>query len=915
MDARLMAGLVVVVCLDSWACNRDDKFDFDGDGVVDAEDCEPQDETIYDGADDPYGDGIDQDCDNCPEDAPEWAGDGVDEDCDGYPADDNLDPVYAHLADCNDHDHGIFPGAPEIPNDGIDQDCNETDCEDGDGDGFCQGIGDCDDADDTIYLGAEELPDCTDNNCDGRIDEGTATADDDYDGACEGLDLGQGIQCCDGSVDTGDCDDGDPALNLWDLDGDGVTTCGPDGVAGSGDEDCDDGDDDRWPQNPETCDGKDNDCDGAPDADEVDGDGDGWMECDGDCEDSDPALNLADDDLDGYSSCDGDCDDSDPSLSPADIDQDGYSTCDGDCNDVDPEVHPAAVEVCDLIDNNCDGDTTGFDPTDLDLDGDAACSDCDDTDPLLNTLDQDGDLLTSCGGDCNDNNAAINDGATDLVGDGTDNNCDGMDGTDADGDGYASTLSGGDDCDDTDAALTPADNDGDGQSTCDGDCDDADAALTTADGDGDGFTTCDGDCDDLDPTVYPHAIEIPQDGVDQNCNGMDDCEDLNCDGWTDIVFSNNRDDTQYEVDSYIYWGSETGYSAVDRTGLPTLGGGDVHVGDLDGDGYLDIVYSNQRSNASWYTNSYIYWGSAGGYSIGDRDELPTVSPTGNSIADLDDDGYLDVFFSEFWDGANNAYLDSRIYWGSSTGFSAGVYDQLPTIGPWGNNAADVDGDGYLDIIYSHLTDYATYSLNSYIYWGSGTGFDSGIYELLPTYGAYDNSVADLDGNGYQDVVFSNLTNGLTYQIDSFIYWGDAGGLDLANPEGLPTAGATGNSIADLNYDGYLDIVFSSLYDDSSNDIPSYIYWGSSTGFFAGSRQELPTLGAVVNFIADLDTDGYLDIIFANHQQDAATFEVDSYIYWGSSTGFSEGDRDVLPALGPSGVTAAGPGIPVLRSTP
>ena len=145
--------------------------------------------------------------------------------------------------------------------------------------------------------------------------------------------------------------------------------------------------------------------------------------------------------------------------------------------------------------------------------------------------------------------------------------------------------------------------------------------------------------------------------------------------------------------------------------------------------------------------------------------------------------------------------------------------------------------------------------------------------------------------------------------------GPAGGLDLANPEGLPTAGATGNSIADLNYDGYLDIVFSSLYDDSSNDIPSYIYWGSSTGFFAGSRQELPTLGAVVNFIADLDTDGYLDIIFANHQQDAATFEVDSYIYWGSSTGFSEGDRDVLPALGPSGVTAAGPGIPVLRSTP
>ncbi len=915
MVTRRIAVFAIFIHLASSGCNRDDKYDFDGDGVVDAEDCDPQDATIYDGAPDPYADGIDQDCNRCPDDAPEEAGDGIDVDCDGYPANDDLPSEFADLYDCNDHDYSIHPAAPDIPNDGIDQDCNETDCEDGDGDGFCAGINDCDDGDATVYLGAAELTDCLDNNCDGRIDEGTETADDDYDGACEGLDLGQGVQCCDGSQEIGDCDDTDPALNLWDLDGDGVTTCGPDGVAASGDEDCDDGDDDRWPGNPEACDGKDNDCDGQPEADEVDADADGWMVCDGDCEDFDPALNEDDADLDGYTTCDGDCDDGDPTLSPVDIDQDGYSSCTGDCDDVAPGVHPAAVEVCDLIDNNCDGDTTGYDPTDQDLDGDPACSDCDDTDPVHNNLDQDGDLQTSCDGDCNDFNAAINEGATDLVGDGTDNNCDGVDGTDDDGDGFASVLSGGTDCDDGDGALTPGDADGDGQSSCDGDCDDTDATLTTTDDDGDGFTSCDEDCDDLDPAIYPHATEIPYDAVDQNCDGIDECEDLNCDGWTDIVFSNNRDDAGvYEIDSYIYWGSETGYSVGDRTGLPTRGGGDVHVGDLDGDGYLDILFSNQRDNGDWTTDSYIYWGSAGGYSTGDRDLLPTQAPTGNSIADLDGDGYMDVFFSEFWDGVNNSYRNSRIYWGSSSGFSAGVYDELPTVGAWGNNAADVDGDGYQDIIYSNLTDYATYYLDSYLYWGSGSGFNAGTVELLPTVGAYDNSVADLDGNGYMDIVFSNNANGASYEIDSYIYWGDAGGLDTANPELLPTSGATGNSIADVDDDGYLDIVFSSLLDDVGNDTPSFVYWGSSSGFSAGDREELPTIGAVVNFVADLDNDGYKDIVFANHQN-GSTYEIDSYLYWGSSTGFSVGDRDVLPAMGPSGVTAAGPGIPVLRSIP
>ena len=51
--------------------------------------------------------------------------------------------------------------------------------------------------------------------------------------------------------------------------------------------------------------------------------------------------------------------------------------------------------------------------------------------------------LIVAGSDCDDSNLTVNPSATDLSGDGIDQNCDAVDGTDADGDGYASSVSGG----------------------------------------------------------------------------------------------------------------------------------------------------------------------------------------------------------------------------------------------------------------------------------------------------------------------------------------------------------------------------------------------------------------------------------------------------------------------------------------
>ena len=66
---------------------------------------------------------------------------------------------------------------------------------------------------------------------------------------------------------------------------------------------------------------------------------------------------TTDDDGDGLSENDGDCDDTDPALNLADVDTDGVTSCDGDCDDTDASRYPGAPDdTDDGIDNDCDGD-------------------------------------------------------------------------------------------------------------------------------------------------------------------------------------------------------------------------------------------------------------------------------------------------------------------------------------------------------------------------------------------------------------------------------------------------------------------------------------------------------------------------------------------------------------------------------
>ena len=130
-------------------------------------------------------------------------------------------------------------------------------------------------------------------------------------------------------------------------------------------------------------------------------------------------------------------------------------------------------------------------------------------------VDRDGDGFV-VDDDCDDTDPAARPNGDDLTVDGVDQNCDGLDGIDVDGDGWASSTSGGRDCDDEESLVHPL-----AGEVCDGVDNDCDGGIdNVADGDGDGFDACT-DCDDDDTGIHPGALDTFGDAIDQNCDGMD----------------------------------------------------------------------------------------------------------------------------------------------------------------------------------------------------------------------------------------------------------------------------------------------------------------------------------------------------------------------------------------------------------
>ena len=431
-------------------------IDADGDGVEAGEDCDDTNASVFPGADE-LCDGVDNDCDGDTDeddatDAATWY---IDYDEDGHGTDaftlvacNQPDGWVDNADDCDDADAAFYPGAPEDDcTDPLDYNCDgSSGYTDVDGDGFaaCE---DCDDSEPGVHEDSIEVCDGLDNDCNGFID-----------GADPGL--------------TG------ATTYYGDADGDGyggsqftTEACElPSGYTTTAD-DCDDTEASTHPGASESCDERDNDCDGS----------------------IDEGVQLtwyADSDQDGF----GDASQpTDACTAPQ-----GFVSNGNDCDDSDPQVSPSAYEICDGTDNDCDGsiDEDALNPTTwyVDSDGDGHG---DASDSVLACSQPTGYAADTI--DCDDSDAASTTTTTDA-------DCDG-----------AVTA---EDCDDNDntSNTTAIDADCDGVLTAD-DCDDSSSTSTTVatDADCDGALTA-ADCNDNDASIGPGVAEIC-DGLDNNCDG------------------------------------------------------------------------------------------------------------------------------------------------------------------------------------------------------------------------------------------------------------------------------------------------------------------------------------------------------------------------------------------------------------
>ncbi len=614
--------------------------------------------------------------------------------------------------------------------------------DDPDGDGLV-GDDDCDELDAAVNVGAEEICDGIDNDCDGEIDEGvllTWYSDTDGDGF------------------------GDPSAI--------TEACEPGPGVSSNNNDCDDSNVEVFPGATEWCNGIDDNCDGA--IDET-GNDTYYRDADGDGHGTPDDSIEGCDDIEGYSRLDDDCDDTNAEVYPgaeevcndldddcdaqvdegliaayyADADLDGYgdvtaateacepppghSETPGDCDDTNAEIHPGADEVCNEIDDDCDAlidaDDPDLDPSSTgtwytDTDGDGYG----DPSTVLTTCDQPPGTVAD-GGDCDDGDASVHPGATEVC-NGLDDDCDslvddddtsldsttgGIWYTDADTDGYgdlgspvsactqpSGTVTDTSDCDDADAAVNPG-----ATEVCnsiDDDCDtlvdDNDTSLDTStgstwyiDADTDGYgdlgspvsacaqpsgtVTDTSDCDDADAAVNPGATEVCN-AIDDDCDTLiDDADpsvdastattwydDADLDGYGDASGSTVScsapsgtvaDDTDCDdTDSSVNPGAEELCNGTDDDCSGSLSWLEA---DDDGNGLYACEEAVWLRSSSGTSNSPTYTGTSGSSeaaalltSLGITSDTARLSTDGLSSSWLDNIGVL-VMMGQSTDGA------------------------------------------------------------------------------------------------------------------------------------------------------------------------------------------------------------------------------------------------------------------------
>jgi len=206
------------------------------------------------------------------------------------------------------------------------------------------------------------------------------------------------------------------------------------------------------------------------------------------------------------------------------------------------------------------------------------------------------------------------------------------------------------------------------------------------------------------------------------------------------------------------------------------------------------------------------------------------------VADIDKDGFLDVLFSDW-----REYI--LIYHGSKNGYSNKNTSQIPCPVPNKLNTADLNGDGWLDLVVGHKSGRQGRSESFSVLYGGADGYRM---KNSQTYcGGYSTShtaVADFNRDGHLDLAASAYTSPSARVLGATVHYGNGTTLDMDNPIKLPAESSTSFVVIDYNRDGWTDLFVICHRDDITHQVDSLIYWNGPDGFAADRVTRLPGLG-------------------------------------------------------------------------
>jgi hypothetical protein len=359
-----------------------------------------------------------------------------------------------------------------------------------------------------------------------------------------------------------------------------------------------------------------------------------------------------------------------------------------------------------------------------------------------------------------------------------------------------------------------------------------------------------------------------------------------------------------------------------QLGWSVAGAGDVDGDGYDdvivGARYYDAGETDEGA-------AFVFLGSAAGIADGDPstahaqlESNQAGAELGSSVAgagDVDGDGYDDVIVGARRYGAGEAYEGAAfVFLGSAAGIADGdpstAHAQLESdqdsadLGVSVSGAGDVDGDGYGDVIVGARNYDAgeTDEGAAFVFLGSAAGIADGnpstahaqleSDQYSAALGTSVSGAGDVDGDGYDDVIVgaSLYDADETDEGAAFVFLGSAAGIADGTPstahaqlESNQTSSRFGLSVSgagDVDGDGYGDVVVgaSSYNADEIAEGAAFVFLGGATGIADGnpstayaqleSDQEYAQLGWSVAGAGDVNGDGADDVIAGAHWYDA-----------------------------------------------